>query len=172
MSNVQQEPIKRKYLTVKRLLFISSSLFLILITIMAVHIYQVTTPRSDGFVNSTLQLARIDFSGELSGKERQSIESYVKSLPGIKNTFMNARANVLVYTYLLESVHILKNKKSNDEPVSEAIVRKVNESGIYNNTIHAERYMVKHTTTGSCPINGKQLSLYRKIGIVMHNILD
>ncbi len=172
MSKVQQEPIKRKYLTVKRLLFIGSSFFLILITIMAVHIYQVTTPKSDGFVNSNLQLARIDFSGELSVKEQQSIESYVKSLPGIKSTFMNTSANVLVYTYILESVQILKNKKSNNESVSEAIVRKINESGIYNNTIRAERYMVNNTTAGSCPINGKQLSLYRKIGAMMHNILD
>lgn len=172
MDKEQKQPQRRYGVVAKRVLVIGSSIFVVLVAIMAVHIYDVTTPRSDGFLNTNLQLARIDFSAELSHTEKQNVESFVKSLPGIKSTFMNARANVLVYTYLLESAQILKNRKSNIEPISEAIVRKVNDSGLYEKHIQAKRYFVSPTTNGSCPIDGKQMSIYKQIGVTMHNILD
>lgn len=164
--------MKNGFFTIKNILLTIGITLLASFIVMAVHIYQVTAPKSDGFVNSSLQLARIDFLGKLSEQEQKNIESFVKSLPGIKSTFMNTASNILVYTYQLDNPNVGQIVNDNKESVSEAILRKVSESGLFNNKVQAKRYNVQPTTAGSCPIDGKQLSMYRKIGAWMHAFID
>src|ERR1044072_5190075 len=82
---------------IMKILKISVLIILILFSMLAVHIYQVTKPRQ--LDNNNLQLSRIDFLQPVDEAEAAKIRHFVASLPGADNTLFNTQNAVLIYGY-------------------------------------------------------------------------
>ncbi len=162
--------MQKKY--VKRVGIVLTSITIGLLGVMLFHIYQVTTPKSDGYINTSLQLARIDFSRKLNEHECSHLAKFFTSTPGISSYHINAKDNIAVFVFdnrrskqILEFMGIPSTLS-----VGEGVAQTLTNSGILTNDIQASLYHVEPTLTGSCPIDGQQLSLYRSLGKFMHDI--
>ncbi len=82
----------------KKTLLISLSSLFILTGIVVWHIHAVTGPKHNAHL-ANLQLARIDFSDDLSPTEAAMIRSSVDALPGVSNARVNLEDRNLVYAY-------------------------------------------------------------------------
>ncbi|MBK6473410.1 MAG: hypothetical protein IPF95_01710 [Flavobacteriales bacterium] len=83
---------------VKKTILISLSSLFILSGIVVWHIHAVTKPKPNAHL-ANLQLARIDFSNELSPAEAAMIRSSVDAMPGVANARVNLEDRNLVYAY-------------------------------------------------------------------------
>lgn len=83
---------------VKKTLLISLSSLLILSGVVVWHIHAVTQPKHNAHL-ANVQLARIDFSGELDPAEAATIRSSVDAMPGVVNARVNLEDRNLVYAY-------------------------------------------------------------------------
>lgn len=171
MEHVHESPQPKSPSKMKRTIIALSTIVLGLCITLCVHIYFVTLP-DETSVNTTHQLARIDFTGNLTADEQNALQSYVKDLPGIRAVYMNTRDNILVYVYDLKRENLLHQYKSSDEGVSECVYRLVKNSGLYSTNVDAKRYIVQPTTAGSCPVNADQLSFYRKVSATIHGVFQ
>ncbi len=171
MESLQQHPKATPKIKAKHYIIALSTIVLGLCITLCVHIYFVTLP-DETSVNTTHQLARIDFNGNLTAQEQQAIQSFVKNLPGIIAVYMNTRDNILVYVYDRKRENLLHQYKSSDEGVSECVYRLVKNSGLYSQSTYAQRYIVQPTTAGSCPVNADQLSFYRKVSATIHGVFQ
>lgn len=70
---------------------------LALFIVLVVHIIAVTKPSDNTHVN--WQLSRIDFEESLSDTESKEVLKAIKSIDGIKNTYVNSSQGTLVYSY-------------------------------------------------------------------------
>jgi hypothetical protein len=139
-------------------------LILTLLVITAVHIYMVTTPKSDGYVNTEHQIARLDLQGNPSTNEMQTTLSIVRNQPGVLNAYLNPTAKTIAYIYA--------SNQTTSTAVFNALSRGTPSASNTDNTIKAVKYYVAPTTNGSCPMNATQASMFRRIGAFMHSILD
>ncbi|NVJ48210.1 MAG: hypothetical protein HWE21_00080 [Cytophagia bacterium] len=70
---------------------------ILLCVVLVAHILAVTKPSNNTHVN--WQLSRIDFENSLNDEQAQQILKAIKSIDGIKNTFVNNEQGTLVYSY-------------------------------------------------------------------------
>lgn len=114
-------------------------LFLTLI----VHILLVTPKNYD---NNNLQLSRIDFKEPIDSAKAKTINSQLRSVDGIKNTHINLKDGILVYSYDVNKV--------NADQAFEALIQKGN--------YKATRFVVtdEMKATG-CPIMDRNSFSYR-----------
>lgn len=152
------------FLQSKKVLAFGAGTIVLLLGVMLVHIYVVTTPRSDGYVNSQLQLARIDIKGNATSQQCAEILHAVRNSTGVTNAFLNEPARVVTYTYVLGS--------TNAETVQRTVDNVTATTTVDNAAITTVRYQVPATTTGACPMNAQQTSWFRRIGSTMHQLLD
>ncbi|MBL7974725.1 MAG: hypothetical protein JNJ85_07415 [Candidatus Kapabacteria bacterium] len=150
-------------LTKKMLLIVSAISCTTLLVVTFVHIYIVTTPRSDSYVNSQVQLARLDIQGTPSHEETEAIVSIVKKSVGVRNAIINEHDKTVVYLY-----DIGQNTSENIQQ----LVNSYLQQSLGNGKLHVERYIVPATMQGSCPMNARQTGLFRSIGAYMHQVLD
>lgn len=75
----------------------TASVFVILLAVLVIHIYMVTSKPKDNLPLS--QLSRIDFKQPLSQAQSDEIKGYVASLEGVESTYFNQQNGILVYTY-------------------------------------------------------------------------
>lgn len=145
----------------KRTIIISGGVvFLALIVVTAVHIYMVTTPKSDGYINTQHHIARLDLQGNPSEREMENTLLVIRNQPGVLNAYLNPTEKSIAYIY------------SSDRTNSTTVFNALSNGNNATNTIHAVKYQVATTTNGSCPMNANQVSMFRRIGAYMHAVLD
>lgn len=83
---------------VKKTLLIGLSTLTLLAGVVVWHIHAVTQPKHNAHL-ANVQLARIDFSGELDPAEAATIRSSVDAMPGVVNARVNLEDRNLVYAY-------------------------------------------------------------------------
>ena len=147
-SNNLNPTKKKKWL---KYLLITSSVFVVLFTVLVVHIYMVTKPVK--YDNNDLQLSRIDFKEDIDSLRASEIRHFVASLPGIQNTMFNVKDDILVYGYL------------NNEQNSASVYDELMKHGNYK----ADRFIVSENMKAEgCPMAGKDRSsmVYRFTGYI------
>jgi len=85
---------KRKIL---KIALYSFGVTLLLCIVLVAHILAVTKTSSDSHVN--WQLSRIDFENPLNEDQAKVVLKAIKSIDGIKNTYVNNKQGTLVYSY-------------------------------------------------------------------------
>ena len=75
----------------------SFGVVLLLCVVLAAHILAVTKTPADSHVN--WQLSRIDLENPLDDAQAKQVLKAIKSIDGIKNTYVNNQQGTLVYSY-------------------------------------------------------------------------
>ncbi|MBL7999462.1 MAG: hypothetical protein JNL32_12600 [Candidatus Kapabacteria bacterium] len=141
--------------SLRRILMLSSLACVVFCGIALVHIYMVV-PADDGYVNSDIQLARIDFKQPLETEEFDRIEGFVRSQHGVTQTYFNKNDRILVYAF--------HNSQQNSADVFRALSQ--------NTPFKAERFIPsQESMKNGCPVGGERsASLFRRTGKFLHKI--
>lgn len=115
---------------------------LLFLTLVA-HILLVTPKNYD---NNSLQLSRIDFKEPIDSAKAKTINSQLRSINGVKNTHINLRDGIVVYSHDVNKV--------NAEQAFESLLQKGN--------YKAERFVVTDDMKATgCPIMDRNSFSYR-----------
>lgn len=138
---------KKTVIIIKKILLAGLSVFLILTTVLAVHIYQVTRPGTE-LVNANLEMARIDFHSPIDSTSAHRVKSLTRSIEGVKHVYFNIPDGIMVYGF--------SSDITNGQEVFEKIMAQ--------SRLKGERYEVsEEQLASSCPVINKS-SLTYKIG--------
>lgn len=85
---------KRKW---KKVLLISLSTFVILSTVLAVHIYMVTKPKAP--TANTKIMARLDFKQAINKTDADKITGWLYAQKGVDRVLCNEKSGIAVFTY-------------------------------------------------------------------------
>ncbi len=119
-------------------------ILMILSTVLAVHIYQVTNKPKGGV--DGWQLARIDFKEPIDSNQIAEIRNVLHSQKGIKHSLFNPQEDILVYAF------------DPEEQQSAEVYNILQKETGYK----AERYVVSaEDLAGSCPVIDKNSITYR-----------
>ncbi|QES88313.1 hypothetical protein [Rhizosphaericola mali] len=126
----------------------------LLFAVLIIHII-VMVKKEGQIPNATMQLARVDFGQPIDSSSLINIQNKVKNMKGVKNTYYNAKANILVYGY--------DNRLNNAKNIFNLAIK--------NNGVIAQPHVVssKQANTG-CPAMGGN-SFYSKITKIIYKLV-
>lgn len=81
----------------KKILWISLSTFLLLASVLALHIYIVTRPKAP--VETTKAMARFDFKQPINKTDADKITAWLYSNNGVDHVLCNDKSGIAVFTY-------------------------------------------------------------------------
>jgi len=82
---------------VKKIFFFALSIFLLLIVVLAIHIYIVTKPKAPDA--STIAMARIDIKQSINAADSNKIGAWLYQQKGIDHVLVNAQTDIVVFTF-------------------------------------------------------------------------
>ena len=80
-----------------------SAILIIGITVLGVHIYQVTG-KADNTHMANVALGRIDFLDDLEKSKYVSVQSFLKEQHGVRHTYLNDDDGIIVFGYEVDQV--------------------------------------------------------------------
>ncbi|MGC4036150.1 MAG: hypothetical protein QM764_09325 [Chitinophagaceae bacterium] len=86
-----------KKAVLKRILLWSGSIFLLLIAILAIHIYIVTRPKAPDA--HTIVMARIDFKQVINEDDAAKVTNWLYAQNGVDHATCNAKTKIAVFTF-------------------------------------------------------------------------
>ena len=81
---------------IKRILIGTTATLLLLVAVLAIHIYVVTKPRVDA---NTVAMARIDIKQSINDVEAGGIEKWLGEQTGVQHVVLNRQNNILLFTF-------------------------------------------------------------------------
>ena len=82
---------------VKKILFYSISIFLLLTIVLAVHIYMVTRPKApDAY---TLAMARIDLKQPINAEDASKIGAWLHQQKGVDQVLVNPQTDIVIFSF-------------------------------------------------------------------------
>lgn len=82
---------------IKKILLGVSSIFLLLVLVLGVHIYIVTRPKAPD--EHTKIMARIDIKESIGKEQADKIAGWMNAQKGIDHVFINPESRILVFTF-------------------------------------------------------------------------
>ena len=89
--------MKKKTKIIKRILFATLAIAVLLGGVLAFHLYQVTSKPTGHLAD--VQMGRFDLAGPVDAAKAATIKSAVLQLPGVQHCFVNADAGIVTYAY-------------------------------------------------------------------------
>jgi hypothetical protein len=83
---------------IKKIALISSGITLILVGVLAVHIYLVTRPQNSEATR--IVMARIDFKQDIDDKDASAITEWLYTQQGVNHVLCNPETNIAIFTFL------------------------------------------------------------------------
>lgn len=87
----------KKWPLLKKALIVSGSIFLLLVLLLAVHIYMVTRPKAPDA--HTLVMARLDIHQAINTQDADKITSWLYAQKGVNRVLCNADSRIAIFTY-------------------------------------------------------------------------
>lgn len=81
---------------IRKILFVSLSVFLVLLIVLVVHIYMVTKPKINEY---TRVMARIDLNQDIVQTDADKISNWLLTQKGIDHVLVNPTSDIAVFTY-------------------------------------------------------------------------
>ncbi len=97
----------------KKIVLTGLSVFVLLVAVLAVHIYMVTKPAAD---EHTKVMARLDFKQPIQPADASTITNWLYLQKGVEHVLCNPKTNIVVFTYYPEQNNadvIAANLKAN-----------------------------------------------------------
>jgi hypothetical protein len=88
-------PMKKKL--IRKIIYWSGGIFLLLFAVLLVHIYMVTRPKAPDA--STRIMARIDIRQDINANQADSIKAWLYQQKGIDHVLCNPQSDIVVFTY-------------------------------------------------------------------------
>jgi len=100
--------------TVKRIILTTVSVFVLLVGVLAVHIYLVTRPKPA--TEHTIAMARINFKQNISDADAAKVSTWLYQQKGVDHVLINPTSKIGIFTYYpvkANASSIVNNLQSN-----------------------------------------------------------
>ncbi len=140
-----------------KLLIISAFALVAFTAVALVHVYAYTSAKEGEYVNTQVQLGRIDYERALNQTELTSLQKTLRQFPEVQQSQLSEKRDALVYSYRTETARISELK-----------------SALCSCTgVKASVYVPTQTAlASSCPAGLSSNSTFHSIGRWLHKQLD
>ena len=134
----------------KKVLLGIGSVFLLLVLVLAVHIYIVTRPKAPDA--HTIVMARVDVKQDMSKADAEQIQAWMYQQTGIDHVLINPTTDIIIFTFF--------PVKANGDEIVSRLKEKFN--------LKASRYVpTEAELKGGCPVAATSFS-YKAYNFVRH----
>ena len=93
MQTKKSSPVKK---VIKKILLYSLAVFVLLVAVLAAHIYYYYRPAPDA---TTRVMARIDIKQQISQNDANQIAAFLYHQKGIDHVLVNPQSNIVIFTF-------------------------------------------------------------------------